>query len=103
MGRLCVPGIPSTALTSRVAQGPLPARGVAGLAIETKHRLPSVPVEMAEDAERLGLPLIELRKVVPFVAFTEAIDGLLVNESVRRLQLADRVSHAWAATRAAGG
>ena len=76
---------------------------MAGLAIETKHRLPSVPVEMAEDAERLGLPLIELRKVVPFVAFTEAIDGLLVNESVRRLQLADRVSHAWAATRAAGG
>jgi PucR family transcriptional regulator, purine catabolism regulatory protein len=84
-------------------KGALSARGVAGLAIETKHRLPSVPVEMAEDAERLGLPLIELRKVVPFVAFTEAINGLLVNESVRRLQLADRVSHAWAATRAAGG
>jgi PucR family transcriptional regulator, purine catabolism regulatory protein len=71
----------------------LSARGVAGLAIETEHRLPSVPVEMVEDAERLGLPPIELRKVVPFVAVTEAINGLLVNESVRRLQLADRVSH----------
>lgn len=33
---------------------------------------------MAEDAERLGLPLIELRKVVPFVAVTEAVNGLLV-------------------------
>jgi purine catabolism regulator len=52
---------------------------------------------MAEDAERLGLPPIELRKVVPFAAVTEAINGLLVNESVRRLQLAGRVSHASAA------
>jgi hypothetical protein len=34
----------------------LSARGVAGLAIETEHRLPSVAVEMVEDAERLGLP-----------------------------------------------
>ena len=33
---------------------------------------------MVEDAEGLGLPLIELRKVVPFVAVTEAINGLLV-------------------------
>ena len=57
---------------------------------------------MVEDAERLGLPPIELRKVVPFVAVTEAINGLLVNESVRRLQLADRVSYALAAALAAG-
>jgi purine catabolism regulator len=81
----------------------LSAPGVAGLAIETEYRLPSAPVEMVEDAERLGLPPVELRQVVPFVAVTEAINGLLVNESVRRLQLADRVSHALAAALAAGG
>jgi hypothetical protein len=35
---------------------------------------------LVEDAERLGLPLIELRKVDPFVAVTGTINGLLVNE-----------------------
>lgn len=80
----------------------LAARGVAGLAIETGQRLPLIPAEMIEDAERLHLPLIELRKVVPFVAVTEAINGRLVNESVRRLQLADRVSHALASALADG-
>lgn len=81
----------------------LAARGVAGLAIETGRRLPEVPADMVRSAGRLGFPLIELRKVVPFVSVTEAINGLLVNESVRRLQLADRVSHALAATLAEGG
>ncbi len=86
--------------------------GVAGLAIETEHRLPSVPVEMVEDAERLGLPpyraaqgrsVCRSHRGGRLVAVTEAINDLLVNESVRRLQLADRVSHALAAALAAGG
>lgn len=81
----------------------LAARGVAALAIETGQRLPRVPDEMITMARQLGLPLIELRKVVPFVAVTEAINGLLINESVRRLQLADRVSHALATALAEGG
>lgn len=81
----------------------LAARSVAALAIETGQRLPRVPDEMIAMAEQLGLPLIELRKVVPFVAVTEAINGLLINESVRRLQLADRVSHALADALAEGG
>jgi len=81
----------------------LAARGIAGLGIQTDRRLPAVPPEMVDEAARVGLPLIELRTVVPFVGITEAINGLLVNEAVRRLQLADRVSHALAATLAAGG
>src|SRR5919112_147158 len=80
----------------------LAARGVAGIAIETGGRLPAVPAEMVEEAERVHLPLLELRKVVRFVEVTQAINGLLVNESVRRLQLADRVSHALAAGLADG-
>lgn len=75
----------------------LARRRVAGLAIETGRRLPTVPQEMVDDAAELGLPLIELRQVVPFVSVTEAINGQLVNVSVRRLQHADRVSHALAA------
>jgi PucR family transcriptional regulator, purine catabolism regulatory protein len=81
----------------------LAARGVAGLAIETGRRLRQVPEEMVQEAERLGLPLVELRKVVPFIAVTEAINGMLVNESVLRLQLADRVSRALTSALAAGG
>jgi len=80
----------------------LATRQVAGIAIETGGRLPTVPEEMVQEAERLHLPLVELRKVVRFVEVTQSINGLLVNESVRRLQLADRVSHALAAGLADG-
>ena len=80
----------------------LAARQVAGIAIETGGRLPAVPEEMVAEAERRHLPLIELRRVVRFVEVTQSINGTLVNESVRRLQLADRVSHALAAGLADG-
>jgi len=74
----------------------LAGHGAAGIAIETGSHLAEVPPEMTAEAERLGLPLIQLRRVVRFVEVTQAINGLLVNESVRRLQLADQVSHALA-------
>ena len=80
----------------------LAERQVAGIAIETGGRLPTVPEEMVTEAERRHLPLIELRRVVRFVEVTQSINGTLVNESVRRLQLADRVSHALAAGLADG-
>ncbi len=71
-------------------------RKVAGIAIETGTRLTEVPREMVQEANRLGLPLIQLRRVVRFVEVTQAINSLLVNEAVRRLQLADQISHALA-------
>ncbi|MEO5744994.1 MAG: PucR family transcriptional regulator ligand-binding domain-containing protein [Terracoccus sp.] len=69
---------------------------VAGIAIETGSRLKEVPREMVQEANRIGLPLIQLRRVVRFVEVTQAINSLLVNGAVRRLQLADQVSHALA-------
>ena len=74
----------------------LAERGAAGIAIETGSRLASVPPEMVDEADRVGLPLIQLRRVVRFVEVTQAINSLLVNESVRRLQLVDQISHALA-------
>jgi purine catabolism regulator len=71
-------------------------RKVAGIAIETGTRLPEVPREMVQEAGRLGLPLIQLRRVVRFVEVTQTINSQLVNGAVRRLQLADQVSHALA-------
>ncbi|MBE4718650.1 PucR family transcriptional regulator [Pseudarthrobacter sp. AB1] len=81
----------------------LAERGVAALAIETGTVLPSIPSSMVAAAEAAGLPLIELRKVVPFVGVMEAINSLLVSESAAHLQQADRASHAMAVELAHGG
>jgi purine catabolism regulator len=80
----------------------LAERGVVGLALETGTRLPSIPTEMVDEARRLDFPLIELHAVVRFVEVTQAVNGTLINASVRQLQLADRVSHALAAGLADG-
>lgn len=77
--------------------------GVAALAIETGTELPSIPSSMVAAAEAAGLPLIELRKVVPFVGVMEAINSLLVSESAAHLQQADQASHAMAVELAHGG
>jgi purine catabolism regulator len=81
----------------------LAERGVAALAIETGTELPSIPSSMVAAAEAAGLPLIELRKVVPFVGVMEAINSLLVSETAAHLQQADQASHAMAVELAHGG
>jgi PucR family transcriptional regulator, purine catabolism regulatory protein len=81
----------------------LAERGVAALAIETGHALPSIPSSMVAAAEAAGLPLIELRRVVPFVGVMQAINSMLVSESVSQLQRADEASHAMAVELAHGG
>ncbi len=81
----------------------LAAVGAAGIALETGTSIPAVPEEMITEAERVGLTLIELQRVVRFVEVTQAVNGQLVHESVRRLQLADRVGHALATELAQGG
>ena len=55
----------------------LAERQVAGIAIETGGRLPTVPEEMVTEAERRHLPLIELRRVVRFVEVTQSILSLI--------------------------
>lgn len=81
----------------------LAERGVAALAIETGVALPSLPSLMVSAAEAAGLPLIELRKVVPFVSVMQAINSSLVSESVSQLRQADEASHAMAVELAHGG
>ncbi|MCD4851158.1 PucR family transcriptional regulator ligand-binding domain-containing protein [Arthrobacter sp. AK01] len=81
----------------------LAARGIAALALETGPALPEVPAIMLEVAEAAGLPVIELRQVVPFVGVMQEINSLLVSESVEHLQHADQASHAMAAELAHGG
>lgn len=81
----------------------LAERGVAALAIETGAALASVPSSMVSAAEAAGLPLIELRRVVPFVGVMQAINSMLVSEQVSQLRRADEASHAMAVELAHGG
>lgn len=81
----------------------LAERGVAAVAIETGAALPSLPSSMVAAAEAAGLPLIELRGVVPFVGVTQAINSMLVSDSVSQLRQADEASHAMAVELAHGG
>jgi len=70
--------------------------------VELGSYLPELPSEVVAEANDHRLPVIELHRVVPFVEVTQEINGILTNESVRRLQLADRVSHSLAAALADG-
>ncbi|MDQ1047698.1 PucR family transcriptional regulator [Streptomyces sp. V4I2] len=56
----------------------LAARDAAGLAVEVGRSLPSMPDEVTDEARRLGLPLLALHRVVPFVRITEAANRAIV-------------------------
>ncbi|MFF4586586.1 PucR family transcriptional regulator [Streptomyces sp. NPDC001388] len=56
----------------------LAARGAAGLAVEVGRSLPRMPDEVIDEARRLGLPLLALHRVVPFVRITEAANRAIV-------------------------
>ena len=72
----------------------LAAHHVSALAVETGSELPEIPSDIIQTAVEVGLPLIELRRVVPFVEIAESINSALVSDSVSTLQRADAVSHA---------
>jgi purine catabolism regulator len=56
----------------------LAARGAAGLAVEVGRSLPAMPAEVTDEARRLGLPLLAMHRVVPFVRITEAANRAIV-------------------------
>ena len=106
-GELLLTGGEALALASEERQvnyiRQLAERGVAAVAIETGAALPSLPSSMVAAAEAAGLPLIELRGVVPFVGVMQAINSMLVSDSVSQLRRADEASHAMAVELAHGG
>ncbi len=70
----------------------LVARDIAALAVETTPRLPRIPDALLEHAEASGLPVIHLRRRVPFVQICESINSQLADVSLRRLRIADQIS-----------
>ncbi|MGW6173534.1 PucR family transcriptional regulator [Arthrobacter sp. NPDC055138] len=69
----------------------LAARHVTALAIQTAGGR-SLSSELIGAAEEAGLPLIELRRVVPFVEIAEEVNRTVVSEHVTALQTADSIS-----------
>ncbi|MEV0096482.1 PucR family transcriptional regulator [Streptomyces sp. NPDC050738] len=60
----------------------LAARGAVGLVVEVGRALADMPAEVVDEAGRLGLPLVALRRVVPFVRIAEAANRAIVAEGL---------------------
>ncbi|NUO55068.1 MAG: PucR family transcriptional regulator [Hamadaea sp.] len=66
--------------------------GVSGLVVELGRRYPStVPRVMATAAEKLGLPLVELRRPTPFVQITEAVHARIVDAQLTELRATEEI------------
>jgi PucR family transcriptional regulator, purine catabolism regulatory protein len=64
----------------------------AGLVVELGRRYPdAVPRCMVATAQRLGLPLVELRRPTPFVPVTEAVHALIVDAQVGELRATEEI------------
>lgn len=68
------------------------AAGVVGIAVETNGHLDVIPRFLLEHADRVGFPVVQLRRRVPFVQVCESINSQLADSALRRLHMADRIS-----------
>ncbi|MEL4319761.1 PucR family transcriptional regulator ligand-binding domain-containing protein [Leifsonia sp. YIM 134122] len=64
---------------------------VAGLVLELGGRLDAVPSALVEACDEAGLPLIVLRRIVKFVAVTEAVHSRIILEQADALRERDRL------------
>ncbi|GJF27970.1 hypothetical protein KNE206_06700 [Kitasatospora sp. NE20-6] len=60
----------------------LATRAAAALFVEIGRALPEMPEAVTAEAERLGLPLVALRRVVPFVRIAEVVNTAIVSLSL---------------------
>lgn len=81
----------------------LAAHGVTAVAVETATDSTSLSDALIDEARRQGFALIQLSRTVPFVEVTESINGLLINDSVQRLRIADSLSDELSAQLTSGG
>jgi purine catabolism regulator len=72
----------------------LASRGVAALAVETAGSGRHLPAVLVAAAEEAGLPLLELRQVVPFVEVAQEVNRRVVSAQVAALRVADQLSQA---------
>ncbi|MHB8323180.1 MAG: PucR family transcriptional regulator [Candidatus Dormibacteria bacterium] len=69
----------------------LAAAGVAALVVEAGRRFDRVPTSMAEAADRLGLPVILLRREVKFVRVTEEAHSFIIDSQLSELRASQEI------------
>lgn len=80
-------------LTSYVED--LAEAGASGLVVELVRRYSTMPRELVETAQRVGLPLVALEREAPFVAITEAVHAKILNSQLADLLVEERVHRAF--------
>ncbi|HEY8583007.1 MAG TPA: PucR family transcriptional regulator [Capillimicrobium sp.] len=81
----------------------LSGRGVSALVIELGPAMPTVPPALVQAADEHALPLIALRREVPFVAVTQAIHSEIVNAHYTLLQRGEEIHRRLTARMIDGG
>lgn len=79
-------GIPSSGADQKRWVARLAERGVAGLIVELGSALREIPRELRQAAVEHDLPLILLRRQIPFVAVTEALHPRITGFEVAELR-----------------
>jgi purine catabolism regulator len=96
-------GIGARAADQRRFVAELAARDVAAVVIELGAPFRALPLAMVGAAREHGLPLVELRREVPFVGVTEAVHTAIVNEHYDLLRRADALQARFGTTVLHGG
>ncbi|KUJ67342.1 transcriptional regulator [Streptomyces albus subsp. albus] len=84
-------GLGNRAAEQRAFVRTLAERGIAALVVELGSRFTTLPAAVLDTARGYGLPLVQLRREVPFVAVTEEIHTEIVNEHYALLRRAEEV------------
>ena len=88
--------LPDSAVELARYAADLAAVGVAALAVEIGRRYQdALPPELVDAAEGAGLPLVELRRVTPFVAVTQAVHTLILDARMQELIASDEAHNAF--------
>jgi len=64
----------------------LAERGVAALAIRPSTYLPEISKGMIETSERVGLPLLKLTRIIPYMDYMEPLLEVVINEQLNLLK-----------------
>ncbi|QLY29759.1 PucR family transcriptional regulator [Nocardia huaxiensis] len=75
----------------------LSAAGVSGLVVELGTYVRELPESVADTADRLGLPVVALHRVVRFVEVTEAVHRVIVADQYAELEFARTVHETFTA------
>jgi PucR family transcriptional regulator, purine catabolism regulatory protein len=90
-------GLRQPGFDGRAYLGSLRAAGAVGLVVELGQHVQRLDDDLVRAARAARLPLIELARNVRFVAVTEAVHALILNDQYEKLRFSERVLEEFAA------